>query len=132
MHWHGRADASAPQLAELNKYVSVSVSKHTLVEGGDLSFLSEYQVRLCCSTWSVYCLLLMYCWGVCQCVIMTEGSHALQCTVDEHCRTQQPSIAFIATSLHGVFTSLFVDFGPAVCDWCCRVMNLDQFCAMLI
>ena len=43
-----RAEASVPRVAELNPYVTVKSSVAPIGEG-DLSFLTEYQVRI--STW---------------------------------------------------------------------------------
>eukprot|EP00048_Salpingoeca_helianthica_P016079 m.230351 g.230351 ORF g.230351 m.230351 type:complete len:1021 (-) comp17989_c0_seq1:244-3306(-) len=82
-----RAEASAKRVAELNPYVTVSVSTESLT--GDLSFLSKYQV-----------------------VILAEAPLAIQLAVDDFCRTHNPPIPFIAGEVRGVFSSLFVDAGP--------------------
>ncbi|CAI8051799.1 Ubiquitin-like modifier-activating enzyme 6 [Geodia barretti] len=84
-----RAEASLSRLAELNPYVTVSLSTLDLTVNSDLSPLSQYQ-----------------------CVILTDCDLELQKTVDRFCHSHTPPIMFISCSVRGVFSSLFCDCGP--------------------
>lgn len=80
-----RALACVNKLQELNTAVSVKV--HTLDITQD--FLSRFQA-----------------------VVFTNATLKQACTYDNFCRNQTPPIAFIKADIHGLFGSVFCDFGP--------------------
>eukprot|EP01121_Diplochlamys_sp_Union-15-3_P009370 TRINITY_DN2560_c0_g1_i1.p1 TRINITY_DN2560_c0_g1~~TRINITY_DN2560_c0_g1_i1.p1 ORF type:complete len:1039 (-),score=203.29 TRINITY_DN2560_c0_g1_i1:40-2991(-) len=79
-----RAEVSAPRVRELNPYVNVDFSTHSL--DGDLSFLSQYQ-----------------------CVVLTETPLSIRIKVNDYCHSR--NICFITADTFGVFCQAFCDFG---------------------
>lgn len=78
---------SHKRLAELNEYVPVAVLDGVpAVEALDAATLARFQV-----------------------VVLTDQRLAVQLAINEH--THPAGIAFIAASLHGLFASVFCDFG---------------------
>ncbi|MCO5606848.1 hypothetical protein L7F22_061039 [Adiantum nelumboides] len=80
-----RALACASKLQELNTAVSVNV--HTTEISTEL--LSRFQA-----------------------VVLINASLEQACTYDSYCRNQTPPVAFIKADIHGLFGSVFCDFGP--------------------
>eukprot|EP00250_Pteridium_aquilinum_P004385 c14598_g1_i1 orf=229-3372(-) len=80
-----RAAACADKLQELNAAVLVSVHSSEITH----DFLSRFQAA-----------------------VFTNVTFEEATTFDEFCRSQMPPIAFIKADVHGLFGSVFCDFGP--------------------
>lgn len=80
-----RAAACADKLQELNAAVLVSVHSSEIT----YDFLSSFQAA-----------------------VFTNITFEEATEFDEFCRTQTPPIAFIKADVHGIFGSVFCDFGP--------------------
>lgn len=80
-----RAAACALKLQELNAAVLVSVHSSDITNG----FLSSFQAA-----------------------VFTDVTFEEAAAYDDFCRSQTPPIAFIKADVHGLFGSVFCDFGP--------------------
>ncbi|KAI5082021.1 hypothetical protein GOP47_0001764 [Adiantum capillus-veneris] len=80
-----RALACVSKLQELNTAVSVNVYTSEITT----EFLSGFQA-----------------------VVLTNATLEQACTYDNYCRNQTPPVAFIKADIHGLFGSVFCDFGP--------------------
>lgn len=94
-----RADACVTSLAQLNPYVTVYASHADIYLREAESGCEESRQKLVGAISEV------------DCVIATQCSIVHQILIDEICREGDKSVKFVASNVHGLFSSVFCDFG---------------------